>query len=316
MRIFILIILSTLIQTSSFAQTRIQQDEMVVWATEVNLRETPSIGSRVLATISNGEIVKPIYEEGVIVIREQINDIYGYWEKVEYKSLVGYIFSTYIGPKYQHFYEGDHISYFPTVNNWYGIYYDSISRNEIIKKVGVKVVKTKYEGDPKEHKILYTNQRSKSLFLIATNVEMPDREIGLFTKRFENDTKFLRPGDSQTLYYKSEFNTVSGVSYNIFSTGTYELENNSLRLSNYKVFLSDRSPIHSQPTLLQDLTQILNINGVCEIVYFGDIDNDKKPDLILNRCGNNCIEILFLSSMAKEGELLRSVSVHYVIDEC
>lgn len=316
MRIITLLLLSNLMQTVLSAQSPKYKDDMVVWATEVNLRETPSLDARVLARITNGELVRTYNPEGTVHYLDQINGINGTWVQVEYKGLAGYVFSTYIGPGFQHFYEDAHITYFPTVKNWYGIYYDSISGKEFIRKVVVKAVKTIYEGDPKEHLVLQTNQAAKSLFLIATNTDMPDREIGLFTKHVQHNNKDLRPGDSRTIFCKLNRNTVTGTYYTIFATGIYALVNNSVGLSDYVVWLADRNFDSTQPGILQNLSKELNLEGICEMLYFGDIDNDEKPDILLRQCGNSCREILFLSSLTREGEILRPVSIYIGIDEC
>lgn len=46
--------------------------------------------------------------------------------------------------------------------------------------------------------------------------------------------------------------------------------------------------------------------------WFGDLDGDGNPDILMGVCGERrgCYDILLLNSKAKKGELIRAVS-HY-----
>jgi hypothetical protein len=50
-----------------------------------------------------------------------------------------------------------------------------------------------------------------------------------------------------------------------------------------------------------------------ELLWFGDIDRDDKPDIILQDCpyAGGCRASLYLSSRAKPDELLHKVCEHF-----
>ena len=54
-----------------------------------------------------------------------------------------------------------------------------------------------------------------------------------------------------------------------------------------------------------------------ELEYCGDIDGDMKPDIIIRSCSTKgCNSVLFLSSKAESGKLLRKVSDYSFYSDC
>lgn len=62
-------------------------------STGLNLRSLPSTDSDVIAKIPDGESVKLYYKDTELV---SVGGENGYWVKIQYQDIVGFVFSTYL----------------------------------------------------------------------------------------------------------------------------------------------------------------------------------------------------------------------------
>ncbi len=62
-------------------------------STGLNLRNLPSTDSEVIAKIPDGEMVKLYYKDTEVV---NVGGESGYWVKIQYQDIVGFVFSTYL----------------------------------------------------------------------------------------------------------------------------------------------------------------------------------------------------------------------------
>jgi hypothetical protein len=88
-----------------------------------------------------------------------------------------------------------------------------------------------------------------------------------------------------------------------------------VRITDYKLTLLDYA---NEPILTQDLTdwvrtEIPEVNPTVDLLWFGDLDRDNKPDAIIQDCPYEvgCRASLFLSSKARSGEYLRKTCEFY-----
>jgi hypothetical protein len=212
------------------------------------------------------------------------------------------------------YYEDSPIEYYPTVKYWYRIYYDSILHKEIIKEIRTKVGNTSSDFNVINFNILSTNQKRKSLFLLATNIKINEKLIGMYTEIRKNSDKCknsLNPGNKEWLYFETKNNTVSSECYYLIATGNYKMSEYGAILEDYKIFVADAEPPNSKFISNLELTMHFGVKESFELEYCGDIDGDSKPDIIIRSCstqGCNCV--LFLSSEADSNELLGKASVY------
>ena len=90
---------------------------------------------------------------------------------------------------------------------------------------------------------------------------------------------------------------------------------NFVEVQNYKIWVTHHIK-NAKQSVKQDLTHYFQDLGIdlndVHLSYFGDLDNDKKPDVIIQTCQDiGCHQLLFLSSEAKSGELLQLMSIHF-----
>ncbi|MBN8680446.1 MAG: SH3 domain-containing protein [Chitinophagales bacterium] len=313
-----LFFLLTLIPSLSHAQPFM--DEYMVISSALNLRENPDIKSKSLIQIPNGAIVQTVDNQNEWH-DDQIDELYGHWIKVRYKQFTGYAFSAYLGAKYMLYFENAHIHYMPKVKYWYGVYYDTQQKQEVIRKIKTRLSEVPYEESGEKKQFLSTDQKNKSLFLIATNELISEKNMGVFKFRNKSEDSgvSLLPGKDLWLYFKVNGSNVDSETYHLFATGAYSMSEYGLRLYDFELYVADNNPPDSRFTVIQNLNKDIGGNYFegAYLFYCGDIDGDGKPDIILNTCSNShCTYILLLSSSAKPGELLRAVSTYTFYDDC
>lgn len=294
------------------AQWPFKLDEMIVISSEINLRKEPSITSDLLMTVKNAEIVVPQRAE---LKYELIDNYNGYWIKVSYQGYIGYMYSKYLGPSYMLFYENESIDYLPKIKNWYGVYLDTMLKKEVIRKIAVHIIDENHELE--KRMVLKTNHQYKSLFLIATNVDLAEMNIGKFINSAMSDNGkpiSIKPGDDIWLYFNTIGNNVASTLYHLIGIGSYKIEKR-LTLSDYQVMIVDN--FNQQKPIVQDIGKFVGYPGTYSLKYCGDIDQDGIPDLIMSGCGNtSCIDVLYLSSFAKTNELVQPISFWYWPSDC
>jgi hypothetical protein len=306
-----------LISTPALSFSQSLQDEYMIISSSLNLRENPDINSKSLTQISNGELVQTVDNQET-TRSDRVNDLQGIWIKVRYRQFTGYAFSAYLGARYMLYFEHEHIHYLPKVKYWYGVYYDTLKRQEVIREIKTRLKET-YDPDfQTKEAILLTDQKKQSSFLIATNEKLSEQSMGVFFSRKPQKgyAPPMLPGTEEWLFHRLNSNTVASETYHLFATGAYSMTEHGLRLDDYEIYVADNTPPDSRFTLIQNISRYL-VGESHELFYCGDIDGDDKPDIIMTSCSNSfCSYTLFLSSLAKPGELLHPVSSYTFWDEC
>lgn len=298
-------------------------DTLLVICDDLNLREQPNPKSRILATLKNGQPVRAVdTQQDQYLHEESINGLQGHWLKIKWQNYTGYAFSPYLGTKYMLYYENAPMDYYPKVTYWYGVYYDKLSKKEIIKEIKTQLADATDPDTGQRHKVLSSNDPQKSLFILATNQKIKERPIGIFTERgpkTEKSVKDLRPGNVDWLYFETKGSFISSECYHLLTTGTYKISEYGNLLSDYAVYVAHNPPPGSTYKIIQNVSQYfgLEFSESLYLKYCGDIDADGKPDVILSGCSNHgCRDILFLSSMAQKGTLLKPIASFTNWDKC
>lgn len=219
-------------------------------------------------------------------------------------------------------YEDSYLGDIPKYRFWYGIYYDEINGSESIRRIKLKLVDEEHPTEDHRHKTLKTDQVEKSLFLIGTFDSIPEKQMGLFTRSNRAGIKCsesLRPGDTDHIYSIRAESQSTSETYIMYTTGTYILNGNGndILITNQDIVLVGKTQ-YSKQKVVQNMKQYFGNKEAYRLEYFGDIDGDNRPDLIMSGSSidSGGGTILFLSSRAKEGELLRPVAGIEAIDEC
>jgi len=250
-----------------------------------------------------------------------VNNTFGYWQRVQYNGVEGYMFDGFfeeMDSAYDQFrdirimvegYVCAPLNFDPALN-WYGIYQtktvDSLIKVEIqiSKRDSSNMEEMVNEGGG----MIKTNRSvwSKSLFLIGSKEPLNQSVAG-----FGMDTRvpLLYPGQTYSFGVPErtgrEVRCVNDLQLNAIGTVTdirYCPE-----LVNYRLRITDTRNNYKT----QDLTNDFTYRGECGMVHlywFGDLDGDKKPDLLFSASSDNKNQVtLFLSSKAKKGDFVKKV---------
>lgn len=292
-------------------------DDLVVTATSLNLREKPSKDAPIVMTLNRGDIVQ-FLEADNHNEQVEVNSVWGAWLRVRVQSKSGYLFSPHVTGTFTLQYEGDMMDNLPPVN-WYGVYRRDSFADEL-RPVKVRLEEEMNEFVGTKVKVLKTNQKDVSKFLVGTATPLKTGYVGplgIFkvSDFFASDD--LGPGSMMGLQPGSDVSdTTTKEAYTLAATGCAQLsENMIVTMNDYRLLLIDFSKATPQT---QDLTPwvkslVPEIPISASLLWYGDLDMDNKPDVIINDCPYEvgCRSSLLLSSKRRKGEYLRKVTEHF-----
>ncbi len=319
--IFICLFLLFLPLTAQLQTREIDLERNVVISTNgINLREFPNRGSKVLTAIPFGERVVILNEKsfGTETIGHYVDFDYGYaisgyerenkiaikgdWIKVSYKGQRGFVFSGYLGYKsdsnnknntdfnrevvllYQTTSCYTNI-YPPQSYNWYGVYHKKNIYE--IRPITISYYYDDYTEPGLTPFVTSTSDNRDLAFIIGSKTKMKEGRI--------DGTNF--PG--QERYFRDETRT------------NHKLLN---ELSMERVESSGGQYLPYLKLKSGNKRQILNIDDdspLQSIVWMGDLDQDGKRDYIIYYGDEESMMVLYLSSHAKAGQIVKPVAVYY-----
>lgn len=298
--------------------------EYIVTASSLNLRDIPDKSGKKVSALTQGTVVQlvEVYQDGTYVQADTTDpeSPYAPWLKVRYKGTTGWAFGAYLTPTISLHYESDFFmegDQLPPLQ-WFGVYARDSFADEI-RRVQVRLVDEFNDFFQTQLKVLKTNQAETSKFLIASLAPFQTGYCGPLGK-FEIGemyfSKSLNPGGQISIYPGNDTNdTIIRPTYGLAATGCALLENTFVRVTDYQLRLID---FEQEPARYQDLTPWVKPDGPdaspsVDLLWFGDLDHDGKPDAIINDCPYEvgCRASLFLSSKARPNEYLSKVCEHY-----
>ncbi|MEZ4940184.1 MAG: SH3 domain-containing protein [Saprospiraceae bacterium] len=316
--IFIFLMLSVFTGTLP-AQTGFFPDDLVVSASALNLRDQPNKTGKVLEKLSRGSTLKFVTaaNDGAY---ETVDDNYGVWLRVQSGTgKTGYVFSTFVTGQFNLYLEGETPLDLLPEQSWYGLYArDSFS--DELRAIQVRLA-TEYNSFREEDtQVLRTNQPDRAKFIIGTTSRLqpgPAGELGIFDPAdfYFNDA--LAPGAMLALLpgSKPDDETPAPPCY-LAATGCASLQDDeTIAFQDFK--LTALLPRPDLPTIRQDLSPWFKtppgLNPNIRLWWFGDLDGDARPDAIIEDMPEEMgMRIsLFLSSRARDGELLRKVCEYW-----
>ena len=289
----------------------------VIATTGLNLRSAPSLKSAKVGLVPFGKSVnivgeqhygkeslgKPykIYHTEGEVFEPEVE---GYWVKAEYEGLEGYLFSAYLDYDMQEesdvfnknvsiLFEGidcaNNLKYNPYWN-WYGLYEEE--GKMVLKKVNLSFFRLEYEMGGYG---IATNIDKPSLFLIGSQKAFPKSIL---------DGQYFSPYEAK------------GSLYDFSASG--EINEELLATTSVEMFMSRSNELNAILAINNEegFRQILNpsqlhLSMPMGIVWQGDIDGDGKEDYIIHYGEESSQTVLYLSSFAKKGQIVRPVAAWY-----
>ncbi|MEO6038852.1 MAG: SH3 domain-containing protein [Saprospiraceae bacterium] len=296
-------------------------EQMVVQANALNLRDMPDMNGKKLATLNRGTVVQYLeaYHDNEYVQADTLNpnSPYGAWLKIRSGNQTGYAFSTYLTGTYVLEYENDFVESLPPMQ-WYGVYARDSFADEL-RRIVPRVEEQYNEMYGQKMKVLKTNQKETSKFIIGLLTPLTTGYcggLGSLDMDMTYMTTFLGPGSQMGIFPGNDLkDTLIKPSYGLVATGCARLVDNYLQVNDYRLQLLDYS---TEQVFRQDLTPWVKpaapeITPNVQLLWFGDLDHDNKPDAIIQDCPYEvgCRSSLFLSSKAGPGERIHKVAEHF-----
>jgi hypothetical protein len=319
-----------LFQSLAFAQdSPCREREMkarVLSKTGLKLRSDPSQKADVKLSAAYWSLVDLCESD---FVHDTIDGTIGSWWKVRYKGTEGYMFGGYLvqvdstHSQYKDVRIMGERSYCSQVNydpalNWYGVYrmdgFDTIMRVEIeISLLGEAEAMSETGGVGGISVRTNHSDSLWSLFLIGSKTPLVESSVR--NGRFEG--KWMFPGQSQDVFvlgrekYSKTYHPVPlderPPRMSLIALGSVTDVEYCPQIEGYRLVLkSDKSN-----AFRQNITDHLRFKGECgmpNLFWFGDLDGDKKPDLVFEAGATSMVEYtLFLSSLANENEYVHMV---------
>ncbi|MEM9858495.1 MAG: SH3 domain-containing protein [Bacteroidota bacterium] len=281
-----------------------QNKANVVAKDGLNIREEPNISSRVVYKAPFLSEVKIMemndtkldtletftrYTNG----RDYVDYVLGGWIKIEVEKYIGYAFSAYLIPL-----SGD---YFKTedLNNEYGLSFvgsncvDNVHRNKKIKWMGMYKISGGY-----------------SLAEVDLNYFNDFQELtGFAISTTQNKNLILVIGHEEGRFQPGELNG----DYFGWSSGKIVAEGGSKNVATSISFLEANKKESSWNLTIHERRgkQTLSKGFPNRILWRGDLDRDEKNDYIIVFGDQVLTAVLYLSSKAENGKLVKAVAEYY-----
>ena len=281
----------------------------------LNMRDEPDLTSKKIAYLPYGTEVKilekytlqdDLVDLGVCNFFNKKDSkhpdpnihINGIWVKVEYEGKAGYVFSAYIfgetdrtvnyykiEDEYVLLYEGDHCDDNYQYNKdwfYYGCYRSDEDGSVCFEPIELSyfVVKSDFTGI-----CIVANQYKSSEFIIGSKHPLSENSFEATLGRYNGM-------DREEKIDSSVFDLVA--------KGYRETEELVLKRDGLRQVLN--------PWTNQLKEEYNNFN---DVIFSGDIDQDGKDDYIIQFGSKYGQTVLFISSLARSGEIVRPVSIWY-----
>ena len=186
---------------------------------------------------------------------------------------------------------------------WLGLYSTPNGYTLIPSRITVETVYDPLVDNEQEKtgKVVSVEEETRPLFLIK-GLDLPKGEV---IETLSAEQTILTPGKSLDLGLdgKNEYHLTAYGEGDIGPNGFTSLENYSIELSKGQI---------SQELLAYDSTN----GAIPSLLWAGDLDGDGQLDLLINATPHYVVysaPMLFLSSMAKDGNLVKKVAIFVAI---
>ena len=184
---------------------------------------------------------------------------------------------------------------------WYDFYQDSIAKKYLLKKADIEI--GKFYDDCLQDSTTYVSSQQESLILVKGIIPQHEEISSIPVKKYHvwvgEKSEFSFNG--KTYVFRGDGITIQeGMAWT-----DEDLPGRWDKVENYKLYLSEQGKEE------QLIVAIPSFNDTfVQILWIGDLDEDGKPDFILDisRDYEEKAVLLFLSSKAEKGEIVRAVA--------
>ncbi len=331
--LFFIIIMSVL---PILAHAEFMDSLVVIASSGLRLREKADANSKVLAAVPFLTKVKlkdkydTLYEMETTYKRKiiEVDGIRGYWVKVQYEQQTGFMFSGFLSSAvlphrltndYVLLNEGwscDNSVYTnPDDYSFFGLY----AKNSFTMELK-KITKLYYGNEMSElgeTQAFFTNRsvenKDTSVFVIAIKKSKLRWNEGVLL----GSSSLLSDGNNEIRGYAGTNALPLGDTDWAIRTEGEPISKKDSRLRTAKLIFYKKDNkksqvlfnfVRSEDNIKEDGNDDTPFNPPYQLIFQGDIDRDGKLDLIIGTGGSVVHEYLFLSSEAKNGNLLKQVA--------
>ena len=268
----------------------------------VNLRSAPSLSGKKVRAVPYGEEVAILDSEASEEIK--IGNYQGRWFSVRYGKQEGYMFSAFVSREYKPatcptpyllLKESgacvNHVFHDPRFT-YYGIY-DKGNKYEVRKikiDFNVSIVIGEYLN-------ISTNQQDESLFIIGSKKALPE---GIQKKAYRSNI------EGEYLYQRGSAMTIAELGTGWEFVAEFDTTQNDYYPH---VTMKIRGPGNTQKLRAFTSYKVDNPNPMnLRIEWAGDLDGDKRPDILISYGEKPGMTDLYLSSERRHGELIHLVA--------
>lgn len=294
-------------------------EELVVKASALNLRDQPDKSGKVVEKLQRGATLTLLEAAngGEYVVVDSVN---GVWLKVKSRNKTGYVFSPHVIGAYNLYQEGDIFDETPPQLQWYGVFMRDSFADEL-RKIEVHLEDEYNELYGEQVKVLKTDQKDHSKFIIGTIYPLTPGlagNLGAYDPAALYLSGELSPGAMMPISPGQEIHDTIPVStYFLAAVGCAQFEETTdyVKVEGYRLYALESTD--KAPSPRQDLTGWVQpdpeINPSVSLVWYGDVDHDRKPDAIIQDAPfeSGVRMSLFLSSKAQPGEFLHKVCEYF-----
>ena len=278
-----------------------EPERTVIAISGLNLRATPTIDGEIIARVPYldqvallSEAVSPTDTLGTVNYGDHVHDVWtdhimGEWVKVKYQDKEGYVFNAYLMyDRWEEPLQTEECQYAISFDGLNCV--DNIHRNKDIKWKGIFKNGEGYEM--RDVQLSYYMSPDIDLgdwFATTTqSEEAPLFMIGAAGDQFSN-------GPVEGTYF-------DGGNYFDYSMDSATVENITIHFLEEEAYLTIDEGDQQQKVILDYGIQIL---------WKGDLDGDGKNDYVFTTGEESSSTTLYLSSEAKEGQLVQPVASYF-----
>ena len=199
---------------------------------------------------------------------------------------------------------------FTKYSNWYGIYLTD--SGDFLRKINIEhqlysnsienIENLSSVGDY----MFWTDQPERAYVILGSNKELLEHRVSFHGSKFYSHVKNIYPGQRRDLYTINKL--PQRKSFNLSALGCVDRYDFVPEISNYKLQISNTEDTW-KPQIISKYVDFKGETELIDLKWFGDIDFDGIPDIILARTSNSESWLyLFLSSEATDNEYVKFVS--------
>ncbi len=306
--LILFILFSQLGHSDDFSCEKMDHQERIIKKSGLEIKSEPNDTSKTLLKLPYWTKVDACM---AIERRDTINGTFGTWIKVKYGTISGFMFNGFLVRTYEEYEkpkdirlmsEGELCSFpnFDPTLNWYGLYKTESGDSLINVEIEISKESLDQRSDWGRGTIfIKTNISERIVAWLLIGSKQPLTEKIVSYNNIGMNPLFLFPGQSQSIgIYLSTYRTTNNIDLN--AIGTVSDFKNEPVYENYQLRLTDNRNNYKTQNISKDKED--------QLVWYGDLDNDKKPDFILQAYYNNSSKTtLFLSSTAKNEDIVEEV---------